>query len=614
MGAAHDEPQWHRPGAHWLWAIARRKPGVTDAKIQAEVDGIVSRYLAFHYGQQKEAAFRRVAMQQRIELRPGGIGISLMRAEFEKPIRLLMGAVILVLLIACANVAGLLLARGAARRREMALRFSLGASRWRLVRQWLTESAILAVAGAALGWIFAAWAARSAARLLPGSGETDALPVETGGAVLLFVAGAAIASALLFGIVAGLGSTAINTAPGLREGGAGLIAGRLRFGVRKGLVVAQVALAVVLVVTAGLFVRSLVGLRALDLGFRNHGVLTFYLDAPLSYPDASRETLPGRFLDRVSALPGVVSASAGFPGPYQSGSMSGDVFVGEDARAEADVAYQVVYPHFFETIGSPILRGREFNDHDRPGSRKVAVVNQTFAQRFFGGQDPVGRAVGLNSDGPADIVIVGLVGDIQHDSLRKAAVPSIYLPRLRQRYALSLLFLVHAAIPQSDLLRLLRREVAALDPALAIEQPQTVRQRIDRSIFQERMLAMLSTSFGMLALALAAIGLYGVISFVVTRRTAEIGVRMALGAQRADVVWMVLREVLLMVIAGVLLGAPASLAATRVGRSMLFGVRPGDPAVSALSIAILLAVGVSAGIVPALRAAHIDPMGSLRVE
>ena len=600
-------------GLVWLWAMGRRKPGVAEAKIQAEANTILSRYLAFNYGKQPESGFKRMAMQQRIEVRPGGIGISFMRAEFGEPIRLLMGAVALVLLIACANVAGLQLARGAARRREMALRFSLGAGRWRLVRQWLAESAMLAAAGALLGWIFAAWAGGAAASLIPGLFEHSALSVESGGAVLVFVAAAAIASALLFGVVAGLGSTAIDVAPGLREG-AGSSAGRLRLGIRRGLVVAQVALSVVLVVAAGLFIRSLAGLTALDLGMRNHGVLTFSLDAPHSYTQAALQALPSRLLDRLSTLPGVLSASAGFPGTYQVGSSSGDLFIpGLEKSAQPNVARQNVYPRFFETLGSPPVTGREFDLHDRPGSRKVAVVNQALAQKFFGGQDPIGRGVGVHGTS-ADTLIVGLVPNIQHDGVREPAVPVIYLPALQEPPPMPPQFLLHATIPPRDLLRLIRREAAALDPALEVDQAETVQQRIDRSIFSERMLALLSACFGALALTLAAIGLYGVISFVVTRRTAEIGIRVALGAQRAGVVWMVLREALWMVVAGVVVGVPAALAATRLARGILYGIRPGDPTAVLIGVAALLVVGVSAGLIPARRAAAIDPIETLRTE
>ncbi len=607
---------FEHPGSYWLWALARRKPGVPDEKIAAAVNTVVSRYLAFHYGSLPESGSKHMAMEQRIEVRPGGLGISLMREEFEKPLRLLMAAVLLVLLVACANVAGLLLARGAARRREMALRLSLGAGRWRLVRQWLTESAILAAAGAALGWAFAALVTPPAARLLPGIRETDALPAGAGGAVLMFVAAAAALSAILFGVVAGLGSTAVETAPALREGGAGAVGGRLRVGVRRAMVVAQVALSVVLVVTAGLFGRSLAELRALDLGFHNYGVLTFHLDAPKSYSAADRKALPGRFLDRVRVIPGVISASAGFPGPYQGGSYSGDVFVPDvgSGAVRADVARQTVYPRFFEAIGCPLLSGRDFTDRDRPGSRKVAVVNQAFAEEFLGGQDPVGRVVGLNFDGPAEIVIVGAVRNMRHDDIRTPAVPVIYIPQLQEQSSTSFQYLVRAGIPERDLLRLLRHEVAALDPGLAIGQPQTVQSRIDRSVFRERMLAGLGLSFGVLALALAVIGLYGVVAYVVTLRTAEIGVRIALGAQPAGVLWMVLREALLMVAAGVLIGGPASLAAARMARTLLFGVRPQDPAVICFSIASLLAAGLCAGILPARRAAAIDPVQALRTE
>jgi predicted permease len=390
----------------------------------------------------------------------------------------------------------------------------------------------------------------------------------------------------------------------------------LRIGARKVLVTAQVALSLVLVVAASLFARSLAGLRGLDLGFRNRDVLTFHLDSPRSYSPAERLALPERFLERVRALPGVVSASAAFPGPYLGGSYSGDLFVpGLEKHADrSSAAGQFVYPRYFETIGSRVLSGREFTVHDRSGSPKVAVVNQAFAQKYFDGRNPVGRRVGRNVNGPADILIVGLVGDMQHDGARESAVPLIYQPNLQEQNRSSLEFLVRATIPPADLHRLLAREAAAMDPGLALGPPRTLRQKFDRSIFQERMLALLSAAFAMLALVLVAVGLYGLLSFVVTRRTAEIGVRMALGARPADVLWIVLRGLLPMIAAGVLIGVPASLAATRIARSVLFGVRPGDPLAIAAGVAILILVGLCAGLVPARHAARIDPVRALRVE
>jgi predicted permease len=598
------------PGAHWLWTLGRRKPGVADSKIQAEANTVISRYLTHYYGNHPEPGFKRMAMDQRIEVRPGGIGISLMRAEFERPLRILMGAVILVLLVACANVASLLLARGAARRREMALRLSIGASRWRLVRQWLTESALIASIGGAAGLIAGAWAARSAATLLPGEMEGDSLPVHLAGGVLLFVVAVAVGSALFFGLISGLGATAVETAPARQS------AIRLRAGMRKTLVAGQVAMSVVLVATAGLLARSLAGLRSLDLGFHNYGVLTFYIYAPRTYQAQDYQRLYDRFFARVSALPGVDSASAGFPGPYQGGSYSGTIFVpgAETKSREHEIARQSVYQRYFETIGARPVGGRDFDAHDFVRTAKTAIVNQAFAREFFGAGDPVGKMISFNDSGPADVTIVGMVKDMQHDGIRTTAQPVVYVPAAGDENRSASVILVNARLRPGDLTRIIRRELAAIDPSVAMEEPRTLRERIDRSIFQDRMLAGLSIAFSVLALLLAGIGIYGVMAFVVARRTAEIGVRMALGARPSGVLWMTMREGLAMVAAGVAIGIPAALAAARLTRNLLFGVHPGDPATAVVTILVVFAVGALASSLPARRAATVDPIEALRSE
>ena len=604
------------PGMHWLWAIARKKPGVSDAKIQAEANTVISRYLAEHYGKKPDSGFKHMAMGQRIEVRPGGIGLSLLRKDFEQPLRILMGAVILVLLVACANVAGLMLARGAARRREIAVRLSIGAGRWRLVRQWLTESAVIAAAGASLGLLVAAWASRAAAALLPGGAEGYVLPVDAGGPVLGCVAAVATGAALFFGVISGLGVTRIDLAQGLSNSGARTESGRLRIGIRRGLVLAQVALSVVLVVTAALFARNLYHLKTLDLGFRNYDVLSFYLDFPRSYKDADAAATGQRLISRLRSAPGVLSASAGFPGPYEGGHYSGDLFVPgiERRRERMEIGRQRVQPQYFVTIGSPPLSGREFDEHDIKGGRKVAVVNQAFAREFFGGLDPVGRSLGLNADGPADVTIVGLIRDMQHNGIRDSAAPLVYVPEAQEENGSAPLYLVRGSIPPGDLLQLVRRELTSIDGSAAIERVQTLRQRIDDSIFRERMLAGLSVLLGALAVGLAAVGLYGVMSYVVTRRTGEIGVRMALGAGPRRVLWTILREGLAVVVLGIVIGVPGSVVAARISRTLLFGIRPADPVAIGLSLAILLGAGAAATLIPARRASRVDPARALRTE
>jgi hypothetical protein len=318
--------------------------------------------------------------------------------------------------------------------------------------------------------------------------DGDSLPVHLAGGGLLFVVAVAVGSALFFGLISSLGATAVETAPARQS------ATRLRAGMRKTLVAGQVALPVVLVATAGLLARSLAGLRSLDLGFHNYGVLTFYIYAPRTYQAEDYQRLYDRFFTRVSALPGVDSVSAGFPGPYQGGSYSGTIFVpgAETKSREHEIARQSVYERYFETIGARPVRGRDFDADDFVHTAKTAIVNQAFAREFFGAEDPVGKMISFNDSGPADVTIVGMVRDMQHDGIRTTAQPVVYVPAARDENRSASVILVNARLRSGDLTRIIRRELAAIDPSVAMEDSRTLRERIDRSIFQDRMLAGLS--------------------------------------------------------------------------------------------------------------------------
>ncbi len=608
------------PGMHWVWILARRRPEISKSRIQAAANVIMRQHLASVYGDKPDSAFRRWAMEQRMEVRDGGLGISMLREEFGKPLSVLMAAVGLVLLIACANVANLLLARGAARRREIALRLSLGATRRRIVCQWLIDSLLLALLGSILGLLFAVWGERYMLLFLPPR-LGDSFTVAPDAVVLCFTACISIISAIVFGLAPALRATALDPAISLKGGGSQTSLGGARIGLRKVLVVAQVAFSVVLVVMAGLFAHSLAGLRSINPGFTYQNVMTFSLDYPRVWKDADKDRFRERLLARVAALPGVVSFSCGALPPYQGGMWNAGIRVpgsARTAREGVEIAVQGVAPSYFVTLGSRPLRGREFDESDMRATRKIALVNEAFVNEFFPGvTDPVGRMLSFDEskpEGGEPTYIVGLVRDILHKGLKTRAEPTVYVPFHQGQVGFDPTLLVRAQLPPDALLPMIRRELNHLDHEVALTEPRTIRQRVDDSIFADRMIATLSGFFGGLALLLAAVGIYGVMAYGVAQRTAELGLRIALGADPAKIRWMVLRDGILLIAAGIVIGLPLSVAAGRINSSLLYGIRPGDPPAFLLTVAVLLVIGMVSAFVPARRAASIEPVEALRHE
>jgi len=607
-------------GMHWVWIMARRRPDIPDSRLQAASDTIMQQYLAANYGSRPDSAWRRFAMEQRVEVRDGGVGISMLRETFGKPLTVLMAAVGLVLLAACANVASLLVARGAARQREVALRFSLGATRRRIVRQWLVEGLLLALLGSACGLAFAVWGARHMLLFLPpDAGES--LDVAPDGVVLAFTMGVSILSALLFTLAPALRATTLDPATALKEGGSQQPGRGPRAGFRQALVVAQVALSVVLVVTAGLFAHSLVSLRAVRPGFAAENVLTFSLDYPQAWKDADKVEHRRRLTDRLSALPGVTSLSYAAPGPYQGGSWSAGIRVpGSERTAKegVEVAMQGIGPAYLATIGSPPLEGREFDENDWRTGRKIALVNQAFRREFMPGvRNPVGRVLSFDDskpEGGEPTYIVGLVRDILHDGVKEGAKPTVYIPWRAADVRFDPSLVVRGQLSPEALLPLIRAEITRMDPEVAMREPRSLRERVDDSIFLDRLTATLSGFFGGLALLLAAVGIYGVMAYSVTRRTGEIGLRIALGAATGRIQWMVLRDGLVLIAAGIAIGLPLALAATRVSASLLFGVRANDSLALGSTVAVLVITGIASAWIPARRAAAIAPVEALRNE
>ena len=612
MPAMMEDVDFSDANQNWIWILGRRQANVPIGKVQAAMQVLLQQQLTALYGNHPNAAYRQTAMAQHMEVREGGVGLSSLRENFATPLTILMVAVGLVLLAACANVANLLLARGAARQKEIAVRLSLGATRARLMRQGLTESLLLALMGSGVGILLAWWGERAILQFLPAAyGDPfDAAPDAT---ALTFTIGIAIVSAALFGLAPAWRSTAVDPGECIKSGGAH--GGRRHSALRQTLVVAQVAFSVMLVVLAGLFGHSLAALRSVDMGFRNQNVIGFTLEMPGTWKPEQTTTVREGLLARMEALPGVSLVSFGMPGPYRGGWSSSAVRIpGSELNATepAWVSIQVVAPRYFEIIGSTPPIGREFTLVDSATSPKVALVNQTFVRTYLSGErHPLNRVISF--DGQNMVAIVGVVRDIPHQGLREKIAPTVYLP-VNQAPTPFGAVLVRSARSREDLAPAIRREVEKLGPEISASDPKTIRQQIDESIFQDRLVATVGGFFGALALLLAAIGLYGVMAYAAARRAREIGIRIAMGAKRGAVLWMVMRGSLLLVLAGLAIGVPLSLLAARKVAPILFGIQADDSLTFAGTACVLLAVGLAAAFVPARRAASLEPMLVLRQE
>jgi len=605
------------PNMWWLRMLARARPDMPRRRVQAALDILMRQHLAAVYPPRYNAAFREKAWGQRLEIREGGMGLSMLREHFGQPLAVLLALVGLVLLAACANVANLLLARGAARQKEIAMRLSLGATRMRLVRQALTETSLIAAAGSAVGAGLAAWGVRAIARFLPeeAGNPFSSVPELT---VLSFTIAISAVSALLFGLGPALRSTAIDPAPALRSGR------RDRPGrpvLRRALVVAQVAFSVVLIAIAGLFGHSLVAMRSVDLGFCNQNVIACRLDFPRLWKGDMREAHE-RLVKTLAEVPGISSVSCALPGLLDIGASS-DASIRvpgsqRTAAAPVDVDVTWIAPRYFETIGAT-LHGRDFDRNDKEGAPKVAVVNEAFVREFLPDEPhPENRWLSFDDtkpEGGERTSIVGVVRDIREKGVHDRIAPRVYVPIAQtSRLPGPPDVLIRTALPPAAVFAIARREIRFLGPGVWFGDWKTIRGRIDESIFEQRLLATLGGFFGALALLLAAVGLYGVMAYGMAQRAGEIGIRVALGARRIHVLGMVLSDALMLVAAGLVLGFPLAWAAARAVHSLLFGIEAIDPLAFGGTGAALVAVALLAAFLPARRAASIDPMRALRHE
>ncbi len=620
----------------WVNAFGRLKPGVTREQAKASLQPFMHSMLEMEV---KEKAFAHASPYDReqflkctIDLLPGSQGRSYTRQALSTPLWVLMATTGLVLLIACANLANLLLVRGSARKKEMAIRLAMGATRGRIVSQLLIESLSLATMGALAGLAFAYWADKALLAVYVPSDSGLKISTAPDLRILLFTLAVTVLTGAFFGLVPALQTTKPNVATTLKDEAAAVVGGGGHGALRKSLVIAQVTLSLLLLIGAGLFTKSLGNLRNLGPGFNAQNLVGFEMDPSYSGYSVSRlKSFYPQLLDSLSSIPGVQSTGLASMRILEDNewdsSMTVEGFSPPTPDAHPEPYMNEISPNYFATMGVPIVNGRDFRPTDTPEvhhqpedpfgwNPAVVMINETFAKKYFPGRNPVGMHVGFGSDPgiPTDMEVIGVVKDIKYQNLREEIPPQAYLPYMADRYIGGMVIYVRTVADPTLLMSSIRSKVRDLDPNIPITNMRTTEMQISNSLAAERMIASLSAVFGFLATLLAVIGLYGVMAYTVAQRTREVGIRMALGAAQGNVIWMVMREVLILVAIGVAAGVPASLALTKLVQSQLFGLSPHDPATLVLATVALAFVACAAGYIPAWRASRLDPMKALRYE
>jgi predicted permease len=615
-------PGWNDLDNKWfqsLYLIARLKPGVSAAQAGANTNLVFKQYVRSEYlGTSPSPKDLDDVQHARIDLTSAARGLSRLRVEFSLPLEILTAIAGLVLLIACANLANLLLARGASRSREFAMRMAIGAKRSRIARQLLTESFVLALLGAGLG-VASAWkASHLLLTMATTSPQAAAMDVSPDLRVLAFSLALTVFTALLFGMTPAIRATRLDLTGSLKQG-RGIASPTAQISLGRVLIVAQIALSLVLLAGASLFLRSLVKLTNVDTGFDRENVLIFSLDqGAAEIPvDARLVNLQQRIEDRVQAVPGVQAASFSCFS-FNQGMWSNDVSVQgipPSPENSQDVLFNIVGRGFFSTRSLPIVAGRGFDAIDKADSPKVAIVNETMAQRFFPDSSAVGHRFGMGGDEShiGDIEIVGVVKNAKYVSLQEEPAAAAYFP-FSQHMQYLFNFEVRYTGEAAQVIPAVRRAIAEVNPNIPINSISTLAEQVEESTANQRLIARLSAFFGLLAAFLVCIGIYGLLSHAVARRTSEIGVRMALGARRRDVLWLILREILVLVAIGVSLGVPIALSGNQLVAKLLYGLSPADPASLFAAIAMLVVIAVLAGYLPARKASLVEPTVALRCE
>jgi len=607
---------------HWLNIFARLNAGFSIEHAQAASDvayrSILESELAAR-SKPLEGRGRELFLKHRTELRPAAQGINELKRKWQTPLIAVMTMVGLLLLITCANVAGLLLARAAGRQREIAIRLALGAGRGRLMRQLIVEGLVLALIASAFGLLGALWASSGLIHMLPQDLSGNWLKATIDFRLLLFNTVLSALCGLFFGLIPALQATHPDVAGTLKDQAhqvnSAVGANRLR----KIMVTAQVAFSLALLVVAGLFSESLFHLLKVDLGFHAERLLTVSVDATPSRPD-----LPGavsfyrELQDRLSSIGGVRGAGAESSGPFSGSTASGNITVEGYRAAENEntgAEFSAISPQFFHALGIPLRIGREFTAGDANGAQKVVVVNETFVKKYFGSANPLGRRLMFGGSNHPDLdrQIVGVVADHRKE-VREKPSEMIYYPYTQWAKPARLTFYIRTEGDETQLGPAIQRLIRSIDSNVAVGDPKPMTLLVNESIYTDRLIAGLSLAFGVLATLMAAIGLYGVVGYAVTRRTSEIGLRMALGALPGDVLRMVLGEASRMVAVGVVIGAAAGVALGRVAQSELFGIQAADPVLVASGVLVIALVTTAAACIPAWRASRIDPVSALKYE
>jgi predicted permease len=612
--------------ARWVQVFARLKPGYTMASAQAPLQGLYTQIRAYEMtlpvAKGWSSYYREEFMKGRILMDKADLGFSPLRNDFSTALVVLMAMVGLVLLIACANVANLLIARAFMRQKEIAVRLSLGSSRGRLVRQLLVESLVLSIGGGLLGLLVAFGLTRWLLALVPQQGQPLLVSADPDPRILGFTLILTIATGVIFGLVPALRASRDDPWSTLKDTMGSIAGTGGSLFLRKGLVTAQVALSFLLLFGAGLFVRSLQNLKSTDTGVAVDNLLMFQLSPALSgYDDARAQVFYQTLLDRLRGEPGVTSvALASVPilaGDEWDSSMSVEGHQAKDGE-DMQAFMNAVSPDYFKTLKTPVLDGRDF----RPGDAKeitgdadagVAIVNRAFVDHFFPGQSAVGKHLGFGGgpDAKLTIQIVGVVANSLYEGPREGVHRQVFVPNYGKNSAV---VYVRAQAPSSTLVNVIRNDVRQLDAGIPVYGMKTLEAQLDETLLTDRLIAMLSAGFGALATLLASIGLYGVMAFVVARRRKELGIRLALGAQPSLLIWSVMREVLTLLAIGLAVGVPAGLALGQYVSAQLFAIKGQDPAIALWTVALLAVVSAAAGLIPAQRASRVDPILALRTE
>ncbi|MDQ2667092.1 MAG: FtsX-like permease family protein, partial [Gemmatimonadota bacterium] len=611
---------WEERRKYWVYLFARLKPGMTIESAAPVANAIyhpiitdVEAPLQKSMSDKTMESFKK----KKLVLAPGSRGQSDIDKEAKTPIMLLFSVTGVVLLIACANIANLLLARGAGRATEMGVRLALGATRRNLVAQLLTESVMLALVGGVASLLVAQWTLRVISALLPpAAADTIVFSIST--SVILFSAALSIATGIIFGLFPALHSTRSDLISAIRAGAGQIAGGRSAARFRSGLVTAQIALSMGLLIMSALFLKSLLNISRVDLGVKVEQIATFQIvPQRVGYDSARSAVLFNRVEQELAAIPGVTSVTDGLL-PILSGNNWGEsVHVqgfacGPDTDCGA--RFNEIGADYFKTFGVQLIAGREFTLSDQLGAQRVVIVNEEFAKKFKMGNEVVGKFMGDGDNDSLNIQIVGLVRNVKYSQVKDSIPPVYYRPWRQDARASSLVFYVKTTLPPAQILGTLRAMMKRIDPSLPVEELKTMNQQVKENVFLDRMISILSSAFALLATLLAGVGLYGVLSYSVTQRTREIGVRMALGANGANVRKLVMRQVVVMLLIGGAIGIAAALGLGRAARSMLYELQGHDPAAMAIAVVLLACVALAAGFVPARRAAMVDPMNALRYD